>query len=1079
MSNQEDSLPEVGKKPVETEGVGGDSSLDQTQFFSDDSSPSAPSNPSDSTGKSTPGNQFPQSAGKGQQKTVGGYRLVKMLGEGGMGRVFQACDESGRMVAIKLLSPELSRSPEALDRFKQEGVIASAISHPHCVFVHRADEDNGTPFIAMELMTGQTLKDIVAKRGPLPFAEAVSLVLQCIDGLIEAHSRGMIHRDVKPANCYLDEHGNVKIGDFGLARSLVSDSELTRTGAFLGTPLYASPEQILGETVDEQSDIYSLAATLYFLLAGKAPFESPNAPQVIAKIVSADPPVFSEAGVEVPKQLEKVVLKGLARDRSKRFTSFQSFRDELVESVEQRERIATLPRRALAFLVDSFFVSLAIILAVIASFAFGELLSDFKYFVSPLGTIWQALYFFVSEAIFGTTIGKRLLNLRVVDSETSARPSLRNCAIRTFLFIILMNAIELISSVALNWYEMTPINAPVLHSLSSWLGFFVGCVAIFATWKHTQKKALLHEWVSHTQTWVASQRSGTNTIELTPPIWQLPVTPVPSQWGIPSRLGRFEIAGVISTSDDSNWLFAHDLTIERDVWIQLNSASCPPPSESREKCVRRTRMRFLETGIYEDWRWDAYVAPDGAPIRLWFNYRKPMPWPVTKQVFQDVIDELQFTTDNRTHLSTSISRWWLTASGKLTLADMPVQADGKNVSSDESGESLFKELAQLALPDRKASTFEQSRPAKPNASEEISAVPPWRATQLLQSLKTKRQFAPSQLAAELDKISQGPQVVNVTMRVVHGTILALLTSVPWLVAIVALMIPVIVDIVEEQKSVQSLVTLASVLRHPVEHQDLLSRLDEPTRSKYLEESTIVRIEQTAEQRFNHFRKAYENIGFMERTTLEKQNEIRGRGEFLERPKPDMSIVKHVKEEAGTEEGRESEEEKQEELKSRIPKIRVGPLPEDRQGNIKITDPPETLRSMISQFEAYESSSASKPWFNRTMSIIAVPLCICVVWGGLWRGGVTHLLTGLAVVRRDGRRAGVLRCGWRSLLFWLPLFATAAIIIAVDSQGSSGAWWTQQFRRLFLILPLLYLVAVIRWPNRGPHDLVSGTYVVPR
>ncbi len=101
--------------------------------------------------------------------------------------------------------------------------------------MHRVDEDRGTPFIAMELMTGQTLKISCRRKGPLPFKEAVRLILQCIDGLIEAHSRGMIHRDIKPANCYLDDSSNVKIGDFGLARSLVDDSELTRTGAFLGT----------------------------------------------------------------------------------------------------------------------------------------------------------------------------------------------------------------------------------------------------------------------------------------------------------------------------------------------------------------------------------------------------------------------------------------------------------------------------------------------------------------------------------------------------------------------------------------------------------------------------------------------------------------------------------------------------------------------------------------------------------------------------------------------------------------------------------------------------------------------------
>jgi serine/threonine protein kinase len=146
--------------PAETHGLQNESSLEKTSVFSDfpiaNESRSASSAPMKS-----------DASQKGFERSVGGYRLHKLLGEGGMGRVFQASDESGRMVAIKLLSPELARSPEALERFKLEGVIASAISHPHCVFVHRADEDKGTPFIAMELMTGQSLKDLVAKRGPL------------------------------------------------------------------------------------------------------------------------------------------------------------------------------------------------------------------------------------------------------------------------------------------------------------------------------------------------------------------------------------------------------------------------------------------------------------------------------------------------------------------------------------------------------------------------------------------------------------------------------------------------------------------------------------------------------------------------------------------------------------------------------------------------------------------------------------------------------------------------------------------------------------------------------------------------
>src|SRR5438552_1118271 len=128
-------------------------------------------------------------------------------------------------------------------------------AHPRCVFVYAADEDAGRPYIVMELMPGDTLHDLLEKRGPLPPAEAVAKILDVIDGLLEAHQLGVVHRDVKPSNCFLEADGRVKVGDFGLAKSLVTESHLTRTGAFLGTPLYASPEQVKRETVDAQTDV--------------------------------------------------------------------------------------------------------------------------------------------------------------------------------------------------------------------------------------------------------------------------------------------------------------------------------------------------------------------------------------------------------------------------------------------------------------------------------------------------------------------------------------------------------------------------------------------------------------------------------------------------------------------------------------------------------------------------------------------------------------------------------------------------------------------------------------------------------
>jgi eukaryotic-like serine/threonine-protein kinase len=222
---------------------------------------------------------------------LGGYKLLRLLGTGGMGRVYEAEPPGGgSRVALKLLSNRLQANPTSVERFRQEGRLAAQIVHPRCVFVMAADADGGQPYIAMELMTGETLKDLVDRKGPLPAAEAIRLILDAIDGLMEAHRIGVIHRDVKPSNCFLLADGRVKIGDFGLSKSLGSTNQLTQSGAFLGTVLYASPEQIRGQPVDFATDVYSVSATLYFLLTGQPPFYHENVTAALAKIISEDAP---------------------------------------------------------------------------------------------------------------------------------------------------------------------------------------------------------------------------------------------------------------------------------------------------------------------------------------------------------------------------------------------------------------------------------------------------------------------------------------------------------------------------------------------------------------------------------------------------------------------------------------------------------------------------------------------------------------------------------------------------------------------------------------------------------------------
>src|SRR5262245_35382225 len=297
-------------------------------------------------------------------KEVGGYRLVKLLGAGGMGTVYEAeAPGSGTHVAVKLLSSRLASNPTSVERFRQEGLLARQLRLPRCVFVLAADTENGRPYIVMELMPGRTLKDVVDKDGPLTPREAITRILDVIDGLLEAHRVGMIHRDVKPSNCFVTADDRVKVGDFGLSKSLAvgRDQNLTQTGAFLGTVLYASPEQIRGEPLDYGSDVYSVAATLYFLLCGEAPFQHESATAALAKAMSDPVPRLKRKRPEVPVQLDRIVMKGLERDRSRRWQTLEDLREALVNLLPERQRPAR-PRTLIgAYILDR--VALSFIIA--------------------------------------------------------------------------------------------------------------------------------------------------------------------------------------------------------------------------------------------------------------------------------------------------------------------------------------------------------------------------------------------------------------------------------------------------------------------------------------------------------------------------------------------------------------------------------------------------------------------------------------------------------------------------------------------------------------------------------------------
>jgi eukaryotic-like serine/threonine-protein kinase len=262
-------------------------------------------------------------------KTVSHYRIIEKLGGGGMGVVYRAEDlKLKRVVALKFLSPELTRDDEAKKRFIQEAQAASALQHRNICTIHEIDEtSDGRIFICMDCYDGETLKQKIG-RGPLPVNEALDVGIQAAEGLAKAHEAGMVHRDIKPANIIVTREGEVKILDFGLAK-LAGETKITRTGTTLGTVAYMSPEQAIGGEVDARSDIFSLGAILYEMLAGEVPFPGEHEAAVLYGIVHSEPEPVARGRSDIPEELQRIVGKMLAKDVAARYQSARDLVNDL------------------------------------------------------------------------------------------------------------------------------------------------------------------------------------------------------------------------------------------------------------------------------------------------------------------------------------------------------------------------------------------------------------------------------------------------------------------------------------------------------------------------------------------------------------------------------------------------------------------------------------------------------------------------------------------------------------------------------------------------------------------------------
>src|SRR3954463_6523325 len=251
----------------------------------------------------------------------GRYEIIRVLGEGGMGAVYQARDrELDRLIALKVIRPELAGNAAILQRFKQELILARHVTHRNVVRIYDLGEADGIKFITMEYVDGEDLRSLLKLHGKLAAKEAVHIVEQVCRALEAAHAEGVIHRDLKPQNIMRDKQGRIVVMDFGLARSLEANG-MTQTGALVGTLEYMSPEQALGGELDQRSDLFAVGLIFYELLTGKVPYKADTAIASLMKRTHERAVPASEVDATVPLSLSAIVSRCLERDPKDRYPS--------------------------------------------------------------------------------------------------------------------------------------------------------------------------------------------------------------------------------------------------------------------------------------------------------------------------------------------------------------------------------------------------------------------------------------------------------------------------------------------------------------------------------------------------------------------------------------------------------------------------------------------------------------------------------------------------------------------------------------------------------------------------------------
>jgi uncharacterized RDD family membrane protein YckC len=609
--------------------------------------------------------------------------------------------ETERRVALKILTGIGSLTDESVSRFRREGRLAASLSHPRCVFIYRAEEAEGLPLIAMELMEGGTLQDLLREKGPLHYTEAVDHILDILEGLEAAHALGILHRDLKPSNCFLDADGRAKIGDFGLSRTLEGDASLTATGSYLGTPHFSSPEQVRGRDVDFRSDLYSLGATLYMLLTGHPPFEAAQAGEVLARILSEAPARPTSYPVQVPAGLERVVMKLLTRDPRKRFSSHAALRSALLPFSSQSLTAAGIGKRAVALGIDLLLQSALVLPPIIAvtGWAFG---SPLRLEATLLSLGLDVLYFSFTEWFWGRSPGKFLMGLRVT-AASGGPAGAGGIALRSFLFVGMCYLPPSLIHAVLPPSVFAVPSSAVLVIISYWLGYLI----MASTMRRRNGYAGVHEILSRTR--VVEPPLGEKSI--VPDDGDRRLLPLPDA---PAAFGPFRPLGMIWADEKESLLVARDEALGRRIWIHRYSEDPAGRPPEKLAALRPGRLWWLQGSREPGQAWDAYEAPSGTSLVDWVLAHGTITWADLRGILLGMAEEV--SAGGRAGdlpREVDLSHVWMDRRGCVKLLGFPAMSAteaGVDQPLRPEDPELFRKLALYGLTGARSAESAVGRP---------------------------------------------------------------------------------------------------------------------------------------------------------------------------------------------------------------------------------------------------------------------------------------------------------------------------------------------------------------------------------